>query len=362
MAIVGDGRPRVVDHGRERMTMAATMSDTRRRRATEAVSAPATSRPPNRAAYLAAAWSLGYGVLGLWWALGGGGFPFGAGDPGGADWMSLLGGLEPAIGGALIAALGVGGAMAGLALARPGGRRARRAAGTYAWLTAALLLFVVPDARALAVLGYLPLLIVELGFGAVDWPIANQFVCLAGGFAWTAAAIAASRPMGEAGTREASARWGRWATYAAVVLPLPYAVTRLAWALRIPLGVPDPEAGFVAAGGAAVPALTLGGMALGGALLTLGLVRHWGEVFPGWLPGLGGRPVPPALAIVPASLMSVALTVGGLTLVRLQAAGAFAGSGWAVAIPNLAFLPWGIALGLATVAYARRRQAASGGR
>ncbi|MER8046806.1 hypothetical protein [Streptomyces sp. NPDC094032] len=27
------------------------------------------------------------------------------------------------------------------------------------------------------------------------------------------------------------------------------------------------------------------------ALLTLGLVRGWGEVFPGWLPLVGGRPV-----------------------------------------------------------------------
>ena len=44
----------------------------------------------------------------------------------------------------------------------------------------------------------------------------------------------------------------------------------------------------------------------------LGLVQRWGEVFPRWMIGLAGRRVPIALAVVPASLASVLLIVGGI--------------------------------------------------
>ncbi len=44
----------------------------------------------------------------------------------------------------------------------------------------------------------------------------------------------------------------------------------------------------------------------------LGLVHRWGEVFPRWMIGLAGRRVPIALAVVPASLVSVLLIVGGI--------------------------------------------------
>ncbi|GAB3953797.1 hypothetical protein GCM10029976_094690 [Kribbella albertanoniae] len=41
-------------------------------------------------------------------------------------------------------------------------------------------------------------------------------------------------------------------------------------------------------------------VSLGVALLTIGLVRPWGEVYPRWMPRLGGRRVPIAAAVVPA--------------------------------------------------------------
>ncbi|MEV5011742.1 hypothetical protein ACFY2M_40005 [Streptomyces sp. NPDC001276] len=50
----------------------------------------------------------------------------------------------------------------------------------------------------------------------------------------------------------------------------------------------------------------------GFALLTLGLVKPWGEVFPRWLPFLGGRRVPIKAAVIPA-------TVGAALLVLLAA-------------------------------------------
>lgn len=48
------------------------------------------------------------------------------------------------------------------------------------------------------------------------------------------------------------------------------------------------------------------------ALLSFGLVRGWGEVVPAWVPRLGGRRIPPAAAIVPA-------TLGGLFFTALDA-------------------------------------------
>jgi hypothetical protein len=55
---------------------------------------------------------------------------------------------------------------------------------------------------------------------------------------------------------------------------------------------------------------------LAGAFLTLGLVQRWGEVFPRWVPFLSGKRVPPAMAIVPASLVTVMVTSAGLQVVR----------------------------------------------
>jgi hypothetical protein len=48
-----------------------------------------------------------------------------------------------------------------------------------------------------------------------------------------------------------------------------------------------------------VPSLSF--VSLGLALLTVGLVRPWGEVFPRLLPGIGGRRVPPAFAVATAT-------------------------------------------------------------
>ncbi len=44
------------------------------------------------------------------------------------------------------------------------------------------------------------------------------------------------------------------------------------------------------------------------ALLTLGLVRPWGEVVPGWVPRLRGRRIPPRAVVIPATIGGVLLT------------------------------------------------------
>jgi hypothetical protein len=105
-----------------------------------------------------------------------------------------------------------------------------------------------------------------------------------------------------------------------------------------------------------------------GAVLMLGLVQRWGEVFPRWMIGLAGRRVPIALALVPASLASVLLIVGGIAIwsglgqivAALVATGA-ADRGIIGEIlfqvgPTLLFPVWGVALAVATLGYYYRRR------
>src|SRR5512145_1969535 len=113
---------------------------------------------------------------------------------------------------------------------------------------------------------------------------------------------------------DAEKTWrGRIALFVAMVIPIFYAFTRYAWALGFPLGMgeqrfrPGQESGMWIMG-----ALFLGNFMLVGAILMLGLLKRWGEVFPRWMIGLAGRRVPIALAVVPASLASVLLIVGGI--------------------------------------------------
>ena len=119
---------------------------------------------------------------------------------------------------------------------------------------------------------------------------------------------------------------GKWAVAIAVLIPLLYAATRWAWALGFPLGISEEFFREGQAVGLWWAGAGLATVAIGGALLTLGLVQRWGEVFPRWIPFLAGKRVPPALAIVPASLVSILVTTAGLMFVRLTLLGAVGGS------------------------------------
>lgn len=330
----------------------------------------ATDTVPRRwspwAASLASVWSLAYGMLGLYWSFGGAGFPYA--ETVTESWMSPITGIPSEVGGPVIALLGLLSAIVALAMSRAwGAGPVRSVMMGFGWTIALTLLLVIPDGRFLALVGYLPALIFGLGFDAVDWPMLNQGVCLAGGFAWAAATLvyqrrtAVPRHNRTVTARHVTARaprWGGWATIAAALLPLPYAATRLAWALGYPLGIADPdEAAWATDPAIRLSELSLGGMALGGALLTLGLIQRWGEVFPSWIPVLGSRRVPPALAVIPAAIASAVLITGGWGLWRMVVSDGLAGpAAIPTLVPGLAFLPWGIALGLATLAYHERRR------
>jgi hypothetical protein len=324
--------------------------------------------------YATAGWSLAYAALGLYWTLGGAGFPFGiASDPGAA--RSILIGVDVASGAPAVAGLGLLGALVALVMTRVWASRiVVWVLLAFAWIAAAMLLVVIPDARILIAVAYAPLVLLGAPFGwppadfrdAIPWPVLNQLILVAGGALWAATAMAfADRTRVSFGcdharadwtTPDAAARWGRWAVAVAVIIPLLYATTRYAWALGIPLGISDEFLHELQTSGLWVAGAGLGTVAVIGALLTLGLTQEWGEVFPNWLPGVGGKRVPPALAIVPATLVAIFVTSAGLSFIWLWLEQGMPLEGWSTIGPELLWPFWGLALGAATLAYYYRRR------
>ncbi|NEB40779.1 hypothetical protein [Streptomyces sp. SID14515] len=307
-----------------------------------------------------------YGLAHAYWAFGGDGFPFGA-DDANPEYSAFehvgRDRLAPWIAGGFL-----GSAAVALLLVLPGRRwiPARVLVGASVFAAAAVFC-TLADFRILGNLAY----VFMLRFGAINWTVINQLFAVVPVGLMVASAVAHQRRTsgactgcGRTGTGggwtspEAAARWGRRAAYTAVAVPLLYACTRWAWALGIPLGISDElwEGGkkdnlWIA--GAALA--TMGAL---GALLTLGLVQRWGEVFPRWMLGLRGRRVPPALAVVPATLVSVMVTIAGIMYIRLHFQGAFDNQkdDWGATVPEMVWPVWGIALATATLAYYFRRR------
>ncbi|WP_214402865.1 hypothetical protein, partial [Pseudonocardia lacus] len=176
----------------------------------------------------------------------------------------------------------------------------------------------------------------------------------AGGVLWLALGWTAGREAAGgapvAWTRpEAAARWGRVATVIAVLCPLPYALLRATWLTPWPLGVPEGTE-LQVVGEMRLQGLLLGGAAVAGAVLTAGLVARWGEVWPRWVPGLRGRPVPVAAAVVPGALVALVICSAAVPMAMMTVAG---GEPWMQLVFPLPV--WGPALGAATLAYALRR-------
>lgn len=156
-------------------------------------------------------------------------------------------------------------------------------------------------------------------------------------------------------------RWARRVATLAVLTPVPSGIWRCSMALGLPVGVDGTyrreHYGFPGWGTAYVFGLTLLLVSL--ALLTLGLVRRWGEVTPHWIPCIGGKRVPPLAAVVPAG-------AGALALMLLWAS-AFSSIGEILDIYGLqgtarvmviaCYVPlllWGPLLAAVTISYAQR--------
>jgi hypothetical protein len=262
-------------------------------------------------------------------------------------------------------------------------------------LLAAILLLLMTGLNLLVLFGYVPFVVFRfLANGRIDnryldaltqWTVVHQVLCLAGGFLWLAATVAYRRRSGEAcvycGRREGpegwqepsrAARWGRIAVYVSIVAPVFYAFTRYAWALGFPLGLSEADLQRGQERGAWIAGLFLANFGLVGAGLTFGLVQRWGEAFPRWMIVLARRRVPIALAVVPASLVSVLLLVGGIVvwsqlgqmIARLAARGAEGReiiSAVVFGVGGVLLFPvWGAALAVAALGYYYRRRSPCG--
>jgi hypothetical protein len=344
------------------------------------------------ALYAAVAWSLIYAALGIYWTMSGRGLSYYTPEITSSVMEPLLGRFGPCAAWTVMILAGIPAAAVGATMLRGVQSRALRpiliTAGA---LLAGVLLLLMTSLGLLVKLGYLPYIIFGLITGAevcshlesyTQWTTVHQLLCLTGGFFWLAATLSYARRSGGAcldcGRRDRTqgwtspdnaARWGRSAVYVAMVAPVFYALTRFAWTLGFPLGMNEDlfrrgqESGTWTLG-----ALFLGTSCLVGAVLMLGLVQRWGEIFPRWMIGIAGRRVPIALATVPASLASVLLIVGGIGIwsgLGQMVAGLVAAGVegmaliWAIIFelcPTLLFPVWGAALAVATLGYYYRRR------
>ena len=343
--------------------------------------------------WVAALWAGTYGFVALIWTATGSGYPFHH-----ADDISLWSRLDPAVGAPLLAQLLLASAVAAVAMSGSHMERltggARVALVLFGWASAAVLALVVPGASLLALTGYAPLLLIAAPFGWVDVDLRavfdagllNQAWSVLGGVLVGATVLSWQRRTsqgrqwvqrsgahGQAALPDSSRwacvdcgrndrapriplqRWSRWAVGAAVAVPLTYALTRFAWALGIPFGLSRAEVDELRAGDGLWAAVGLASFATVGAVLTLGLVQRWGEVFPRWMVGLAGRRVPVSMAVVPAMYVAAMVFAGGLALIgepRLWE------QGFLLMLPHLLWPLWGVALAVAAYAYKLRRRGA----
>lgn len=329
---------------------------------------PAPLRPGVRQAtpWVAAAWALAFLPLSLL-ALAGR-----TPHPWSPEEASALGGLGAGQMSGVIALT------AGLALAAHavgGWARTTTLVRVAGWISIGLGVVVavaISDVRALAFVGYLPMSLLALvGVGPAAGHLdAGIFVDAAAALAHAVGGVAVAVTgyraleraalLGEGVPLDWSrwVRWGRTAVGVAVVVPLLYAATRIAWALDVPLGVRREMLDDL--GSARYAGLGLALFAVVGAWLTSGLQARWGERFWSWVPRVGGRPVPVALALVPGLLIAGAVLSAGLSFWRLVLAGHLsevpgATEDWAAWAPELLWPAWGVALAVACLAYAGRR-------
>jgi hypothetical protein len=156
-------------------------------------------------------------------------------------------------------------------------------------------------------------------------------------------------------------RWAVRAAHLAALTAVPTGLWRLAIAAGLGLGWSESWLHDAAGDwGGRVYLVGLSLFAEGLALLTLGLVQPWGEALPSWVPGIGGRRIPPYAAIVAAGLGALALiaiwTPAPLMFLRETSPDEPDG-GWELlmAVAYVPLMLWGPLLAAVTWAYYRRR-------
>ncbi|MEV4065697.1 hypothetical protein [Nonomuraea dietziae] len=317
-----------------------------------------------------AVWSVSYLVLGLLWALGAPGYPFDAGRAGAGN--TLLDPLPAAVGGSVLAVSAlVAGVVAVLAAKGP----LNRATAVVAVVAGVGLAVLLPDVRIMMTAGYLPVMLAAALAGQAEfsmiasmltWPSVNLLILMAVGVSLM---VLGTRAMlggpGRPGSAAGALRAGWYATTVAVAVPVVYAVTRFGWLLGVPVGISDEFLAYIAE----ITPIGAGLSALGllGAVLTVGLVRPWGEIWPRWVPFLRGRPIPARLPAYSALAVSLPITSAGLMYVRQKLGGEQVGPAGAADelgawLPEMLWPLWGAALAVAAMAYLTRRRHLAHGR
>ncbi|MFD4025141.1 hypothetical protein ACFWRV_16730 [Streptomyces sp. NPDC058576] len=178
------------------------------------------------------------------------------------------------------------------------------------------------------------------------------------------------RPPSVGDTERPVPRWATRLAYALPLLLLPSCLWRLPFALHFEMG--QVQEGGMPAYWLSIPyVLGLSVLTEVIAILTIGLVRGWGEVAPAWIPVIGGRPVRPPAAVVPAVLGGLILTflftavpVGGgrhLTVYGVIDTVGYSSDAWH-ALATVCVTPiaaWGPITVVLAIAYYRRRTARS---
>ena len=333
------------------------------------------------APWAALAWSAVALALGLGWLSGV--LPLSVREsPGFGSFFSGRGEALPVV---LALALGSVGAVCSVLMLRGGGGRAVEAG---AWALAALALVVFVDGNLLALLGYTMIMPVA---GWVVPGLAGTWLLTvvepasltglfftAGVAVWVVAALTHRRAVAgacvwcgrgpqwsagaERGTRAGALRAGRIAVAVGAVTALLYPAMRIPWLFGVPVGMSEEDFAEISADPfTLVIGVGLGSAGLVGAVLMLGLVQGWGVRFPRWMVGLAGRRVPVAVAVVPATLVAVALVAmgrGALTDILRTGPGTVTLDAHGVVFVSMGV--WGLALAAATAAYAVRRRAECG--
>ncbi|MEV6475203.1 hypothetical protein [Streptomyces sp. NPDC051657] len=181
------------------------------------------------------------------------------------------------------------------------------------------------------------------------------------------------RPPSVGDTERPVPRWATRLAHALPVLLLPSCLWRLPFALHFEMGQVH-ESGMPAYWLSIPYVLGLSVLTEVIAILTIGLVRGWGEVAPAWIPVIGGRRVRPMAAVVPAvlgglilTLLFTAVPIGGgrhLGLFGVIESIEYANSAWKV-LATVCVTPiaaWGPITIVLAIAYYRRRTATVAGR
>lgn len=222
-------------------------------------------------------------------------------------------------------------------------------------------LALVVDAGVLAAIGYVPFMTFSALTGHAD--LLGEYLSVsllvqivvaaaAASLLWIQVGRATSSAAGQdsaAVHERAAARTRRW-TKIAMEAPLVYALSRVLMALQVPgFDLPMDREAMLAGLGLAVAAT-------GGAVLTWGLIRPWGERFPRWIPLAAGRRVPIDLAVVPALVVSVLVFAASrIVLTTGLTAPALGFEYILIWLPVYLWPLWSVALALAAVNYRIRR-------